>query len=99
MGIRLDHDHGRKQCYVTRSRHTLTKKGIFVLGEREVTGAYMGYSGSWYFWDPATGEEVATIRSRFWDSKKQVMVDLNDMVEAMRIGDLIEDPDCVIGAR
>lgn len=98
MGVRIDHKHGAKECFVTRSHHPLTKQGIFVMGDRRVTGAYMAYTGHWYFWDPESGEEIASIHSSLWDRDKREMVDLNPMVEAMRVSTLVPDPDCLVKA-
>lgn len=96
MSVRLDHKHGDKECFVIRSHHPLTKQGIFLLGGNRVTGAYMGYTGSWYFWHPESGEQIAQINSRFWNKQTREMVDLTSMVEAMRVTDLVPDPDCLV---
>lgn len=91
MGIQRLHTHPPeragdlpKVCYGIRTHHPLRKQGTFSLGSRVLTGGFMPYTGSWYFYDEKTGHEVGRLDSS-----------LSDVVEGMRLSALVEDPECL----
>lgn len=88
MGIKEAHRHDDGTvCFAVRSIHPLTKQGVFLFGGEVLTGGFMGYCGQWKFFEPGTGKEVASMRGGPFGR--------DDIVEAMRVGNLVEDPDCV----
>lgn len=88
MTIREVHTHDDKICYEVRRPSVLkgeyARTGLFAFGTRLLTGGFVGYTGHWYFYDPKSGKQVASIHDRL----------NSDMVETMRIANLEEDPDC-----
>ncbi len=58
------HENG-KVCYLVLSNHTLKKAALFrtvdpiTFKPTIFAAAFMPYTGSWYAWDPETGEEIA----------------------------------------
>jgi hypothetical protein len=91
MGIRFSHIHDdtHRACYTVRSNHPLTERKIFRVANtgKEYAIAYMPWTGHYYVYDTATGEELASIRREFIGV-------LLDLIPSWSIGEMQPAPDC-----
>ncbi len=90
--IKKSHTHeDGKVCFIVRSNRELKNVAVFrtvdpiTFKPTIFVAAYMGYTGSWYAWDPDTGEELARFSKDFF---KAHIANLN-------VGTLEIDPECV----
>ncbi len=90
--IKKSHTHeDGKLCFVTRSNHELKHSAVFRTVDHVTfkptifVAAYMPYTGSWYAWDPDTGEEIARFSKAFFEAH----------ISMHNIGELEKDPECV----
>ncbi len=84
------HENG-KLCFITRSNHELKHSAVFrkvdpiTFKTTIFVAAYMPYTGSWYAWDPDTGEEIARFSKDFFTAH----------ISMYSVGELEADSECV----
>lgn len=82
--IKIIHTHeDGKTCLEVSSNHSLTHTQMLEILGKEYAVAYMNYTGSYYVYNPVTGEEVATLSKEFYESLKH-----------FKVGTLDPDPNC-----
>lgn len=85
MGIKIDHVHEGKVCYVSTGHgtHPHSKEVVLAINGKKFGAGFLPYTGSWYIYDLETGEEQAAMREPFFKA-----------LEPFIIGKLVQDKNC-----